>query len=536
VNVVSSDHEKFPQERLLIQSARVGLYLMVLILALLSQLMQESFLNWSLLKNFYLVVVAGLVLNTLPLFSLNKYFAHGRWVLTSFCIDAALVALLTIKSDLHQSVFLFMYLLVIILSGLVFRLRGALLVALVCSFGFTATSVLGSEMKSMSFLFLMVFNNLAFFVVAWLAGFFSDQLGLLGEKLEAQNLSLRTIQKLNESIVETIPSGLINTNISGEILRSNLGASKIFGASLEKGLRIQDLLPALSLEAITELSSNPQELHFHRDSHQGQSKSGEDLLLRVTRLTQDSPELAEPTHLYIFEDLTQVRQLEATVRQSEKMAAVGQLAAGIAHEIRNPLAGISGSIELLSQGSVDEDDRKLTKIILREIDRLNNLISEFLDFAKPEKLSNESVDLTKVIKEVISLAKAHQPPQLILDVATELPRVIRGNGDKLKQALLNIVINSYQAMAAEPKPTLKISTEIVQGQTVLCLSDNGTGMSEEIQKRIFEPFMTTKTKGTGLGLAITHKILETHGAKVHIESAVGRGTEFKVSFPALSAE
>jgi two-component system sensor histidine kinase PilS (NtrC family) len=530
----TSELEKFPQESLLIQSARVGLYLILLVLALLSQLLQDGFLNWGLLKVFYSVVFVGLLLNAVPLFFLNRYFLHRRWLLFSFCLDALLIAGLTIKSDLSQSVFLFMYLLVIILCGLVFRMRGALLVALVCSLSFTATSVLGAEMRSMSFLFLLVFNNLAFLIVAWLAGFFSDQLGLLGEKLEVQNLSLRTIQKLNESIVETIPSGLVNTNLTGEILRSNLGATRILGRELQAGDRIQDVLPALSTMVFPEGVSRPQELQFHRGPHSEVYNSEDEMLLRVTRLTQESIGLSESTYLYILEDLSQVRHLEAAVRQSEKMAAVGQLAAGIAHEIRNPLTGISGSIELLSQSSNNDDDRKLTKIILREIDRLNNLISEFLDFAKPEKVSHNPVDLGLVVKEVLALAKSHQPPGLELDLHIEVPSAVRGNGDKLKQAILNIVINAYQAMGSVAKPQLKISTETLSDRLVLRLSDTGSGMSEEVQRRVFEPFMTTKPKGTGLGLAITHKILENHGAGVVVESALGRGTEFKISFPLSS--
>lgn len=400
------------------------------------------------------------------------------------------------------------------------------MVAAVASIGFTVSSWFGPEVKAMSFLFLIVLNNIAFFAVAVLSGYLSDQLNLFAERLEAQNLSLSVIRRLNEMIVETMPAGLLIINHQGVVLQMNPGAERIFGEQSLNGKTLEQLLPELNIRVHESDQAVRTEVKYQRD--------GENFLFGLQVLPQHSETLGEKTYLVVLEDLTQIRKLEFAVRQSEKMAAIGSLAAGIAHEIRNPLAGISGSIELLSQQFSSEDDRKLTKIILREIDRLNHLISEFLDFAKPEKPPVDAVNLNQILKEVLDNAKLSSA--VTVDVKTSFAdeAIILGHRDKLKQAFLNIVINSFQAMNESSRKVLDVETRIDGDNVVVAVKDSGCGMKSETKKKMFEPFVTTKPKGTGLGLAITHKILESHAAKVFVESEVGLGTEFLISFPRKS--
>ena len=238
-------------------------------------------------------------------------------------------------------------------------------------------------------------------------------------------------------------------------------------------------------------------------------------------------------HILTFQDETKLRLLEKKVRQSEKMAAIGQLAAGIAHEIRNPLASISGSIQLLQTGeSSGEEDKKLMNIVGREIKRLNLLITEFLDYARPEAPMEDQVDLGSLLKEIAEFVSLGEKNA---DVALKLTglegHIIKGNRDKLKQAFINIVVNAYQALGEQEKPeiSVRISQE-PEGKTVY-ISDNGMGMDETLKNQIFEPFRTTKSKGTGLGLAITHSIFESHKARIQVESQLGEGTTFAIQFP-----
>lgn len=243
------------------------------------------------------------------------------------------------------------------------------------------------------------------------------------------------------------------------------------------------------------------------------------------------------------EELIEVRsekeRLEWDLKQKEKLAAIGQLAAGIAHEIRNPLASISGSVELLSQQAQTEDDQKLMKIILKEISRLNGLISEFLDYAKPEKPPEEKMSLDQVLEE--SLQSVLLSKDLLATLKSELklnkqiqPVIIKGYKGPMKQALLNFLINAVQSMKDQQNPELIIQLTTDENLASLTLIDNGCGMSEETATRIFEPFFTTKAKGTGLGLAMTHKILTLHSAQVSVESKVGFGSRFMIQFPLAS--
>lgn len=507
-----------PLEKLLVQSVRAGLYILVLALALVHHLYQDEFFSWEVYRNFYAVAALGLFAQVTTLPFLQGFFQKRSLVALTFALDIVLITALLLTSRLNQSIFLFLYMMTIILSGLVFQLRGALMTALACSLASSLVLLLGEELKSLGFFFLLMLNNIAFFSVAWISGFLSEQ-------LEIQGLNISDLRRLNQKIVETIPSGLLTVLETGFVVQANPGAASILGDRLqtgeEGGANVRDLFPA---GTFTEWPlSGRREVRI--------AKGSETQILALQMLPQRLGE--KSAYLLVIEDETQVRKLEFAVRQSEKMAAVGQLATGIAHEIRNPLAGISGSIELLSQQQQTDDDRKLTRIILKEIDRLNNLISEFLDFAKPEKPPVDAVDLGKLLDETLSQVRFN--PQLRTDieyVRTALGDcVVRAHRDKLKQAFLNMMINACQAMSQTEKPRLEIVSRVEGEKVVVEVKDNGCGMSEDVMRRMFEPFMTTKPKGTGLGLAITHKIFETHQARIFVESKVNEGTRISVEFP-----
>lgn len=514
--------------RLLIQATRIFMYLIVVMMMVLQHLIQDGFINWDLAKYFYGLSMLGLLLHLIPLLSLEKYFQKRNFLAFTFVADVVLVSCLLGASELNQSLFLFMYLVVIILAGLIFEYRGAFLVAVISSIGFTVASWFGPEVKAMSFLFMLILNNIAFYAVAAISGYLSTQLNLFAQKIESQNLSMRVIQELNQLIIETIPSGLMTVTSDGTILQSNPGAEVVFAESGIEGKNLKSYFPEAQINLAKTTEAQKLELKY--------SKNGDDRLLGLSILPQYSDHLIDKTFLVILEDLTQMRKLEFAVRQSEKMAAVGQLAAGIAHEIRNPLAGISGSVELLSQQFSSEDDKKLGKIILKEIGRLNNLISEFLDFSKPEKPPVDSVEMSSLVKEVLQSAKFSANASIKVEESLAAGAMILGHRDKLKQALLNIVINAFQAMDQRPNPTLKVSTFDKDDMVFVRIEDNGCGMKPETRKRMFEPFLTTKPKGTGLGLAITHKILEAHFAQIDVQSEEGKGTIFTLAFPRKSFE
>jgi two-component system sensor histidine kinase PilS (NtrC family) len=506
--------EKFPLERFGIQSARTAIYLLIAGLALFQHLSQRQFFNWDLLRSFYVASALGLATHGLTLPWVNQLFARRRLVYATFIADLLLLSFLLYQTELNQSIFLFMDLMVILLCGVVFGTRGALWLAAGFSILTTVILGLGPDLHSLTFFFLLILNNLAFFSVAAISGMLADQ-------LELQGISLSVLRKINESIVETIPSGLLTLDANGVVVQANPGAARIF-SQLEAGRSdIATLLPGFSWREA--LGAGKRDWVSER--------GGESVSYALQVLEQSGT--ADPNYLVVVEDQTQIKKMEFAVRQSEKLAAVGQLAAGIAHEIRNPLAGISGSIELLSPSPQGDDDQRLRRIILKEIDRLNRLISDFLDFAKPEKPPHEIVDLAPMLGEVLDSVRVDA--KLRKDVTQERnimgPLPIRAHHDKLKQAFLNIVINAIQAMDQTEKPVLHVEGAVDGQEVVLRIADNGCGMDESTRKRMFEPFHTTKPKGTGLGLAITLKILESHQGRIFVESEKGRGTQFEIRFP-----
>jgi two-component system sensor histidine kinase PilS (NtrC family) len=511
-------------QNLIVAFSRVSLYLLILLVSQVSFIFQKSFINWSLVAPFYVVICVALSFHVLYVHFMDWFAARNKLFFATFILDSLLLSLLITFSGLNQSLFLFLHLVNILLAGLVFQSRGAFATALCTSIFFTLASLFGPELKAMNYVFLLILNNIAFFSVAGLSGYLSEQLQFIGTELTRTGLTLKETQELNNAIVSHMPSGLITFDQHGNVLLGNLSAETIFGAGDIKGTNVYEWFPDLR-----RVQGEKKDVIWKKAEHEK--------ILQVSVTSVYSPVVQGNLFIAQIEDLTFIRKLEYGLRQNEKMAAVGGLAAGIAHEIRNPLASISGSVEMLSQTTANDDDRKLMKIILKEISRLNNLITEFLDYSSPEKPPSDPVDLVSLVNEVARDIKLNKQlrPDLIVQLTLPEKAVILGRRDKLKQALLNIILNAAQAMEKTPAAQLNVQLEYKNETWTLTMKDTGCGMSEATRLRMFEPFHTTKSKGTGLGLAVTHKILEGHRAQVFVESEPGVGTTFALQFPAVHA-
>lgn len=508
---------------LTVEFTRVSLFALILLISAVSSIFQEGFINWQILGPFYGILSVAFAAHLLW-FSMWDRLLKTPWLLfAGFVVDSLLISVLIYYSGINQSLFLFLHLVNILLAGIACRGVGAVTLALFTSIFFTVAALFSPEMKALNFFFLLALNNIAFFSVAGLSGYLSEQLQSVGKELSETGASLRSAQELNEVLVENIPTGMVSFTESGEVVKANKSAADILGYSDLAQLNWYEIFPE---------TRNTEGL-FKGDVKFTSKSDGNAKILGMTLSRIYSPELGAHLSIGLFDDLTKIRQLEYAARQNEKLAAVGGLAAGIAHEIRNPLAGISGSIELLTQTVNNDDDRKLMKIVLREIDRLNNLITEFLDYARPEVPPTDAVDLSALITEVLDSMKLNAQVRADVEQVREYEAGLKilGRRDKLKQAFLNIIINSYQAMNEAQKPQIAVKALVTDKEVRVRIRDAGCGMSEATRKKMFEPFHTTKPKGTGLGLAVTHKILEGHGAQVFVESEVGVGTEFILTFP-----
>jgi two-component system sensor histidine kinase PilS (NtrC family) len=512
-------------QKVTIEFSRVTLFVLVLLVGLIGFLFQPRFINWTVLAPLYFGVGLSLSLHIFYILRLERFYAQPRLLFFSFLADSVFISALIYSSGQNQSLFMFLHLANIILAGLLFQSRGAMVVAMFTSLSFTLVSLLSIELKGLNYVFLLFLNNTAFFLVAGLSGFLSDQLQVVGEKLAETGLQLKNLSELNEAIVDNSPLGIVTFNARGHVFHRNPEIAKIFSGPLAN-LNLFEALGAF------ELSEGSQVKRFER-SYAGSDNSAKRNLQISVRALEGA---GEGNYVALIEDRTDLKRLEERLRQNEKLAAIGGLAAGIAHEIRNPLAGISGSIEMLTQSTTNDDDKKLMAIVMREIDRLNNLITEFLDYARPEGFPTERTNISDLLSEVVQVASKNKniPGGLQHDLQIAKNIFIPANANKLRQAFLNIIINAYQAMGDTPHPILRISLSQEKGAAVLRIQDNGGGMSEETRQRIFEPFFTTKSKGTGLGLAMTYKILQSHQARILVESEKGKGSSFEMSFPSES--
>jgi two-component system sensor histidine kinase PilS (NtrC family) len=260
----------------------------------------------------------------------------------------------------------------------------------------------------------------------------------------------------------------------------------------------------------------------------------------------------------IFQDVTDVVRMEAELRRSERLAATGQLAANMAHEIRNPLAAISGSLEMLRdregrgaeprQGGDADERQRLMGIALREVERLDHLIADFLEYARPAAAEPAPLPLAPVIEEVVKMLEASCAPAVALESDVPADCAVRADPRQLRQVLWNLLLNALQALpgggrvaitarrVAEPPqeagPQRRNAVD-EGGQAVeIAISDTGVGIAPEVLERVFEPFFTTKRAGSGLGLPTVHRVVENHGGSLSLESRPGVGTTIRVRLPA----
>ena len=350
-----------------------------------------------------------------------------------------------------------------------------------------------------------------------------------------------------DSIIHNMSSGLIVSDMEGTVLTVNPAARSILGVSIGEtleGKTIADLrskLPALAdeLERVIE-SRRPRrrgEIVIVRGGDGATLPLGLSISILMERDGLSSGVIA------LFQDLTEVRRMREKIRQADKMAAIGRLSASIAHEVRAPLASVCGSIEML-KGELDlsGENRELMELILKESDRLDNIISDFLEFARMKRPNFSSIDVEKCLNEVLSLLKhssaMNDEVEINVDCEKGLDRV-PADDEQIRQVFVNLVNNAVEAMNEGGMMTVRISSAReqldVENGTQDCVridfENNGQPIPEEALPHLFEPFFTTKTNGTGLGLAIASRIVESHNGIIRVENTDDCRTVFSVLMP-----
>jgi two-component system sensor histidine kinase PilS (NtrC family) len=381
----------------------------------------------------------------------------------------------------------------------------------------------------------MATNFAGFYATALLTSYLSEKLQRTSEELDVNRHNLAELRALNQNVVESIPSGLITLSPSGMVTFANPAAEQILRRDAEDliGCHVSELgfFSEDDWRVVHQNLGTAPILRMERDDF----KLGDErqtLGWAVTPL--NTLEGVAAGYTLIFQDLTDMKKLEAELRLKDRMAAVGELSAGIAHEIRNPLAAIAGSVQVLKKSeALSAQEQRLMSIILRESERLNKSIADFLRFVRPQEKRPAEFDIAASLSETLDLLS--NSPELRPDHKIERQiappsYTIVGDGDQIRQVFWNIARNAVQAMPRGG--ALRVATEVVDGAYNIVFADSGEGMSEADQRRLFQPFRTSFPAGTGLGMAISYRIVQEHGGRIDVRSREGSGTMITVSLPA----
>ena len=330
-------------------------------------------------------------------------------------------------------------------------------------------------------------------------------------------------------------SGLLTVDTQGRITSFNREAERITGHTKAEvmGHGLDSLFPEPARAALAAATAGAEPRAPHeRAKLTFTNHAGEQIHLGFSRSVLRNDAGAAEGAILIFQDLTRVVEMEEQLRRSERLSAVGQLAAGLAHEVRNPLGSLSGAIELLEDDlrAEDRSTRRLMSIVKRETGRLNRLVSDFLDYARSGPGRRESVALVELFEEMKQLLASGDHAALAVELDVPAGLCALGDPDRLRQVFWNLVLNAAEAEPRDGCVRIR-ARELHAQQLEVGVSDHGCGIPEELLERIFEPFFTTKPKGTGLGLATVHRVVEACGGRLSVRSGPGKGTTVRVVLP-----
>jgi len=498
----------------------------------------------------YYFVLSIYVLTGIYWYLLHEYHNLSLLAYLQISGDILLVTLFVYFTGGIDSGFSPLYQLTIISASIILYRRGGYLSASLSSILYGGMldmqyyNMLGLvqsvNFTAMQVLYQVFINILSFYVVAFLSGYLSDRLQRTRQELHAKSMDYDDLRTMQDHILKSVRSGILTLDLEGEITSCNPAAEYITGYTYaELKSRWQDIFGS-SIKGLFGHTNDLMKRPFRFDGPIVKKDGGTAILGTSASLLKDDKNTIHGIIL-IFQDITKLVEMEEKVRRQEQLAVIGSLAAGIAHEIRNPLASLSGSIQVL-QGELDlkGDDKHLMDIVVRETDRLNTIISEFLEYARPQTAHAETILLLPLLDETIMLLKNSRDFRDGISIRTQVdPQVvIKGDAQRMRQVFWNLLINACQAMPDGGEITVS-TTPMSRGADGsrwcdIVIRDTGRGIAHEYLDKIFDPFFTTKTGGTGLGLAIVDRIIEDHGGVINVESDSGRGTKFSIRLPMLA--
>ncbi|HEX6726033.1 MAG TPA: ATP-binding protein [Nitrospira sp.] len=480
-----------------------------------------------------------------------EIFVQFAWA--QIAVDFMLETVLIARTGGIESPFAVLYVISVTVASLVPRRRVGLVTASLCIilFGILTNVQLYGLAEVWGWLphvhlsaaeTLQAFGvySLAFLVVGFLSGALADQLRLADQSLREKEQGLSRLRAFHENIVHSISSGVFTTDEKGQITSFNPAAQEATGYSFEQ-VQGRPWREVFNWHPGRQEDDRMQDVSANmRFEVECKRSDGNRLILGMTLAPLH--ERGERTGLVgVFKDLTQIRDLEEEMRRKEWLASLGEMSAGMAHEIRNPLGALAGAMQMLRKDlEADETSQRLMEIAVREATRLDTIITEFLQYARPPALNLAECDLNKVLAETLDLVQHEARSRTNITIAAApcigtLPAQV--DQDQMKQVFWNIAVNAFDAMPKGGQLTIatgcrKIDVAGRKAEVVeISFQDTGEGIPKNNLGKIFLPFFTTKKRGSGLGLAAVHRIVDLHGGWIKVESREGQGTRFGVCLP-----
>lgn len=496
----------------------------------------SSTLIQTILFTYFLSIIYLVVLKFIPNPSINTY-------LQSLC-DVVLITLMVYATGGIRSIYSIFYPLVIIYAVLFLGRSGGLILASAAGifYGLFANLEFYEVIYPINtidityyplhsgYVFIRILTHiLSFYLIAILTSFVAEQEKRARVLLAEKQSAFDQLDLLHRSIIESVDTGIMTVDLNGRIKSFNRAAVEITGFAFREveNHELAEIFPDFPVLLSNDATDGSSKARFEWPFC---SKAGENLILGCSVSALRAPGGGVIGNIIIFQDLTHIIKMRESIEKNRKFAFIGEMAAGLAHEIRNPLASITGSIQMLRDDlNLSQSSEKLVKIILRGKDQLEGFMKDFLLMARPAPGMRTILDVREIVKEVVESLRyvpdwQDDRHRVILNLASQaLP--IQANKIEIRQILWNILLNALQAMPAGGE--LVVTADSSERDTLgmkLCVRDTGCGISVEGLKKIYEPFYTTREKGTGLGLAVVKRIVENYGGTIDIRSECQRGT------------
>ena len=512
-------------------------------------------ISQNVLYLLYLIIISTFIFSIAYSLML-KFLDNLRFnIYLQLVIDVILITLLVYLTGSVRSNYSVIYTLAIIYSVIFLGRKGGFIVASAASISYgllldlefykllpSISSLEHDYNLSVGDVFVRILVHiLSFYVLAYVSSIVVEQEKKTRSLLAEKESEFDQLDLLFRSIIESVDAGVMTINLQGRIKTFNRAAQEITGFPLKKveNRLVEDIFPELAT-------------FFSQENSYDQISKRKEVIItgeknnKINLGCSTSPlkdkNAKQIGNIIFFQNLTEIKRMEESLEKSKTLALIGEMAAGLAHEMRNPLASITGSIQLLQQGlNLDETDKRLMQIILRGKDQLDNFVRDFLLLASPIPLNRELVDIKKITEEVLESIELSNRLSKVVKVVRVFEEGVNifANKEQIRQVVYNLVINALQAMKEGGILSVEIKKQKLSDEenyAEIIVKDTGCGIEENNLKKIFEPFFTNKEKGTGLGLAIVSRFVDGYSGRIKVESVIGEGTTFVVSLPGEKKE